>query len=96
MPISSGAAGRWGAENKTQGSYLKMYLGTLPQEKRMLLENTLEAECISGAAREKEDVPSEGVQKEKQTEQRWLSDGYANGGQIEQTPPNKSSTCTVL
>ncbi|KAL6466180.1 hypothetical protein MHYP_G00263130 [Metynnis hypsauchen] len=67
MPISSGAAGRWGAENKTQGSYLKMlrtnsglektviygcqddplipfhrYLGTLPQEKRMLMENTLE------------------------------------------------------
>ncbi|KAG9261610.1 hypothetical protein AMEX_G25189 [Astyanax mexicanus] len=81
--------------NRSQGSYLKVYFGTLSVEKRTLLEKSLEAECRSAAAGGKEDVRSEGqqgVQKDKFSN----DEEGVNDRQLEHPPSKKSSTCTVL
>ncbi|MCI4392357.1 hypothetical protein PGIGA_G00144940 [Pangasianodon gigas] len=90
MPISSGATG----VSQKQGSYLKRYLSSLPQEKRKVLENSLEAACVSEAAGDKvEDLLKGGVQKEKHSEEGQSVEGDADD---EKTVSKKSSTCTVL
>ncbi|KAG7318712.1 hypothetical protein KOW79_018467 [Hemibagrus wyckioides] len=86
MPISSGAT-----RSQRQGSYLKRYLGSLSQEKRKVLENSLEAACVPEAAAEKvEDLLKvSGVKKEKHSEEDQSGEG-------EKTVSKKSSTCTML
>ncbi|KAF7687752.1 hypothetical protein HF521_014980 [Silurus meridionalis] len=63
-----------------QDSYLKRYLRSLPQEKRRVLENSLEAACISEAAAVKVDDLQEVVQKEKHSEEDQGGKGDASGG----------------
>lgn len=79
--------------SQKQGSYLKRYLGSLPQKKRKVLENSLEAACVPEAAGEDPEDLLEDVQTENHSDEGQSGEGDAAG---EKRVSKKSSACTVL